>query len=188
MRTYARRSRCAGQAFSDGGSPRDDGDEMDEPLSLSQEASSSQPDPYGFAAFSSQGSSPWSFDSDLFGNDESTAHPPLPPLPPPPRFSGNSSSDPRKTEDRKNVKIKKPEQPSAGRSRSLPQMAAPPAATATLMEAQEFGEMMEHVDEVTFALDGLRRGQPSRVRQASLLSLLTVCESAQQRRLLRARG
>ncbi|CAA7391011.1 unnamed protein product [Spirodela intermedia] len=67
-------------------------------------------------------------------------------------------------------------------------MAAPPAATATLMEAQEFGEMMEHVDEVTFALDGLRRGQPSRVHQASLLSLLTVCESAQQRRLLRARG
>ncbi|KAK1309527.1 hypothetical protein QJS10_CPA09g01583 [Acorus calamus] len=60
--------------------------------------------------------------------------------------------------------------------------------TSTLMEAQEFGEMMEHVDEVNFALDGLRAGQPVRIRRASLLSLLSVCASAQQRRLLRSRG
>ncbi|KAJ6822724.1 uncharacterized protein M6B38_387685 [Iris pallida] len=63
-----------------------------------------------------------------------------------------------------------------------------PAATATLMEAQEFGEMMEHVDEANFALDGLRRGQPARIRRASLLSLLAICGAPQRRRLLRARG
>ncbi|XP_050367751.1 wings apart-like protein 2 [Argentina anserina] len=62
------------------------------------------------------------------------------------------------------------------------------AATATLMEAQEFGEMMEHVDEVNFALDGLRKGQPVRIRRASLLSLLGICATSQQRRLLRTQG
>ncbi|KAL3519719.1 hypothetical protein ACH5RR_017868 [Cinchona calisaya] len=60
--------------------------------------------------------------------------------------------------------------------------------TATLMETQEVGEMMEHVDEVNFALDGLKKGQPVRVRRGSLLSLLSICGSAQQRRLLRAHG
>jgi hypothetical protein len=56
------------------------------------------------------------------------------------------------------------------------------------MEAQEFGEMMEHVDEVNFALDGLRKGQPARIRRASLLSLLSICGTVQQRRLLRTQG
>ncbi|KAI3741145.1 hypothetical protein L1987_58812 [Smallanthus sonchifolius] len=60
--------------------------------------------------------------------------------------------------------------------------------TTTLMETQEFGEMMEHVDEVDFALDGLRRGQPVRIRRSSLLSLLMVCGTLQQRRLLRTHG
>lgn len=60
--------------------------------------------------------------------------------------------------------------------------------TATLMETQECGEMMEHMDEVNFALDGLRKGQPARIRRASLLSLLSICGTAQQRRLLRAHG
>ncbi|GFZ03079.1 WAPL (Wings apart-like protein regulation of heterochromatin) protein [Actinidia rufa] len=60
--------------------------------------------------------------------------------------------------------------------------------TATLMETQEFGEMMEHVDEVNFALDGLRRGQQARIRRASLLSLLSICGTAHQRRLLRTHG
>ncbi|GKV45847.1 hypothetical protein SLEP1_g52882 [Rubroshorea leprosula] len=62
------------------------------------------------------------------------------------------------------------------------------AATSTLMETQEFGEMMEHVDEVNFALDGLKKGQPVRIRRASLLSLLSISGTAQQRRLLRAQG
>lgn len=60
--------------------------------------------------------------------------------------------------------------------------------TKTLMETQEFGEMMEHVDEVNFAVDGLKKGQPVSVRRASLLSLLSVCGTVQQRRLLRAHG
>lgn len=60
--------------------------------------------------------------------------------------------------------------------------------TATLMETQEFGEMMEHVDEVNFALDGLKKGQPVRVRRGSLLSLLSICGTAPQRRMLRAHG
>ncbi|KNA21886.1 hypothetical protein SOVF_038670 isoform B [Spinacia oleracea] len=60
--------------------------------------------------------------------------------------------------------------------------------TTTLMETQEYGEMMECVDEVDFALDGLRKGQGVRVRRASLLSLLNVCGSPQQRRLLKAQG
>ncbi|OIW10433.1 hypothetical protein TanjilG_24993 [Lupinus angustifolius] len=61
-------------------------------------------------------------------------------------------------------------------------------ATSTLMEAQEFGEMMEHVDEVNFALDGLRKGQPVRIRRASLVSLLGICGTTRQRRLLRTHG
>ncbi|CAN1810717.1 Wings apart-like protein 1 [Linum perenne] len=63
-----------------------------------------------------------------------------------------------------------------------------PLTSTTLMEAQEYGEMMEHVDEVNFALDGLRKGQPVRIRRTSLLSLLTICGTAQKRRLLRAQG
>lgn len=59
---------------------------------------------------------------------------------------------------------------------------------ATLMETQEFGEMMEHMDEVNFALDGLKKGQPIRTRRASLLSFLSICGTAQQRRLLRVHG
>ncbi|CAA0812624.1 WAPL (Wings apart-like protein regulation of heterochromatin) protein [Striga hermonthica] len=60
--------------------------------------------------------------------------------------------------------------------------------TATLMETQESGEMMEHEDEVNFALDGLKKGQPVAVHRASLLSLLTICGTAQQRRLLKVHG
>ncbi|KQJ97292.1 uncharacterized protein LOC100834222 isoform X2 [Brachypodium distachyon] len=62
------------------------------------------------------------------------------------------------------------------------------AATATLMEAEEYGEMMESVDEVNFALDGLRDTAPRRVRRASLLALLGICASAARRRVLRAQG
>ncbi|XP_037463133.1 wings apart-like protein 1 isoform X2 [Triticum dicoccoides] len=64
----------------------------------------------------------------------------------------------------------------------------PEAATATLMEAEEYGEMMESVDEVNFALDGLRPTAPRRVRRASLLALLGICASAARRRVLRAQG
>ncbi|XP_024540360.1 wings apart-like protein homolog isoform X1 [Selaginella moellendorffii] len=63
---------------------------------------------------------------------------------------------------------------------------APP--NSTLMEAQESGEMMEQVDEVNFAMDGLREGQPLQVQQASLISILSLCASLQQRRFLRSHG
>ncbi|XP_039070659.1 wings apart-like protein 1 [Hibiscus syriacus] len=62
------------------------------------------------------------------------------------------------------------------------------SSISSLMEAQEFGEMMKHVDEVNFALDGLKKGHPVRVRRASLLSLLSICATAPQRRLLRTHG
>ncbi|MCO5548529.1 hypothetical protein L7F22_001989 [Adiantum nelumboides] len=63
---------------------------------------------------------------------------------------------------------------------------APP--TSTLLEAQESGEMMEHVDEANFAMDGLRPGQPLRVCRASLVSLLSIFGTRQRRRLLRTHG
>ncbi|KAL3685661.1 hypothetical protein R1sor_003683 [Riccia sorocarpa] len=65
-------------------------------------------------------------------------------------------------------------------------LSAPP--TSTLLEAQESGEMMEHVDEANFAMDGLKLEQPVRVQRASLTSLLSLCGSVHQRRLLRTRG
>ncbi|CAM6037028.1 unnamed protein product [Sphagnum compactum] len=58
-------------------------------------------------------------------------------------------------------------------------------ATSTLLEAQESGEMMEHMDEANFALDGLRPEQPLQIQRASLKSLLSLCGSIQCRRILR---
>ncbi|CAD6213063.1 unnamed protein product [Miscanthus lutarioriparius] len=54
------------------------------------------------------------------------------------------------------------------------------------MEVEEYGEMMESMDEVTFALDGLRPGAQKRTRRASLLALLGICASAERRRPPRA--
>ncbi|KAG7588079.1 Wings apart-like protein C-terminal [Arabidopsis suecica] len=59
---------------------------------------------------------------------------------------------------------------------------------STLMETQEFGELMENEDEVNFALDGLKKGHQVRIRRAALSSLLSICESKYQRRSLRALG
>jgi hypothetical protein len=62
------------------------------------------------------------------------------------------------------------------------------APTATLMEAEEYGEMMESVDEVTFTLDGLRPAAQKRTRRASLLALLGIYASAERHRVLRSQG
>ncbi|XP_020247233.1 uncharacterized protein LOC109824990 isoform X2 [Asparagus officinalis] len=97
--------------------------------------------------------------------------------------SDSSGQDPTKTKEKKKKK-QMYEQGEEGEDVAAPAV----AATATLMEAQEFGEMMEHVDEVNFALDGLRPGQPTRIRRASLLSLLSICGTPQQRVLVRAQG
>lgn len=162
VRTYGRRNRGIARTYSDGLN-----DVVEDPYkdSLSQE---SPHELYGLA-FSSQDSSHWSFDSDPYGDNSL-----------PPRESENGVV-------RKAKKARNGKRQLGGVKNSKPMIPAV-AATATLMETQEFGEMMEHVDEVNFALDGLRKGQPLRIRRASLLSLLSICGTAQQRRLLRTQG
>lgn len=162
VRTYGRRNRGIARTYSDGLN-----DVVEDPYkeSVSQE---SPHELYGLA-LSSQDSSHWSFESEPYGHNSLR-----------PRDSENGVV--RKS---KKARIGKRELGGAKNSRSLISAAT---ATATLMETQEFGEMMEHVDEVNFALDGLRKGQPARIRRASLLSLLSICGTAQQRRLLRTQG
>ncbi|KAJ9690405.1 hypothetical protein PVL29_012853 [Vitis rotundifolia] len=162
VRTYGRRNRGIARTYSDG---LDDVVEDPYKESVSQE---SPHELYGLA-LSSQDSSHWSFESEPYGHNSL-----------PPRDSDNGVV--RKSKKARNGKR---ELGGAKNSRSLISEAT---ATATLMETQEFGEMMEHVDEVNFALDGLRKGQPARIRRASLLSLLSICGTAQQRRLLRTQG
>ncbi|KAF8391374.1 hypothetical protein HHK36_023678 [Tetracentron sinense] len=181
VRTYARRSiskNCSDSSFNGG---------IDESFRepLSQESSQ---DIYSFP-LSSQDSSPWSFDSELYGSNSSQGS--LSVLPP--RVPVGNSSLQRNGGVRKSKKPRKikhdsgiPKHQKSLISKGVRSISLP--ATSTLMEAQEFGEMMEHVDEVNFALDGLRKGQPSRIRRASLLSLLSICATAQQRRLLRTQG
>ncbi|CAL9102828.1 unnamed protein product [Musa acuminata var. zebrina] len=173
VRTYARRATRygAGRSSSDPillESPDADddpdsaaGELLD--LPFSQDSSHGRHAPAISALSSQDCSSPWSF-------DPFDVHDEAPELPrdPPNEFHG--SDGPR------TVSWASARDPSAE------------VTTSTLMEAQEFGEMMEHVDEVNFALDGLRRGQPVRVRRASLLSLLSTCSTAQQRRILRVQG
>nr|XP_016440924.1 PREDICTED: uncharacterized protein LOC107766628 [Nicotiana tabacum] len=92
--------------------------------------------------------------------------------------------EPKKLKGKENGILQKKKKKVKSKELGLPSL----GPTATLMETQECGEMMEHMDEVNFALDGLRKGQPVRIRRASLLSLLSICGTAQQRRLLRAHG
>ncbi|XP_068645465.1 wings apart-like protein 1 isoform X2 [Aristolochia californica] len=184
VRTYARRNRCITRSFSE--SNFNSG--MDNGLhdSLSQESSE---DVFSFA-FSSQDSSPWSFDSDIYGSSSSREPESQSLIPPRPlgarnALQGKKIRKPKKSRDvtREPGALKNP---ISGGSKLVRTLSVPP--TSTLMEAQEFGEMMEHVDEVNFALDGLRPGQPFRVCRASLLSLLSISTTSQQRRLLRAQG
>ena len=108
---------------------------------------------------SQESSSMWEFDEDP------------PPLPPQPRQEARRRGR-------------------GGARRGGWELAEPPAAapTPTLMEAEEYGEMMESVDEVTFALDGLRPAAQRRTRRVSLLALLGICASAERRRVLRVQG
>ncbi|KAF7803487.1 Wings apart-like protein-like isoform A [Senna tora] len=167
VRTYGRRNRPISRTYSDSLN-----DDVSEPFrdSLSQE--SSQDHLCGFA-FSSQGSSShWSaFDSDPCDTNSI--------LPATISFDELCDGASRKSKRARTGKKEREVPKNCGLS--IP-------ATSTLMEAQEFGEMMEHVDEVNFALDGLRKGQPMRIRRSSLVSLLSICGTAQQRRLLRTQG
>ncbi|BAF26870.1 wings apart-like protein 2 isoform X2 [Oryza sativa Japonica Group] len=159
VRTYGRRSR----SFSDGGGGERGGGGG---FSSSQDA--------------------FEFDGEeeddlvLLGSSSQSSHPPAPsqesssmwdfdedPPPPPRRRRGRGG----------------------GGDYAEPATAAAAAAAATsLMEAEEYGEMMESVDEANFALDGLRATAPRRVRRASFLALLGICASAPRRRVLRAQG
>lgn len=186
VRTYGRRNRGIPRPYSDGLNDAVN-DENDDPFrdSLSQEGSHSQDQLYSSLPFSSQDSSShWNgasaFDFDPYGLDSSSQGP----------LSAKKASS-FDEDSAPNGVVRKPKRARIGR-RELEVVARAPApsiaATSTLMEAQEFGEMMEHVDEVNFALDGLRRNQPVRIRRASLLSLLSICGTAHQRRLLRTQG
>ncbi|XP_038690884.1 wings apart-like protein 1 isoform X1 [Tripterygium wilfordii] len=168
VRTYGRRNR--------GGAPGTYSDSLDgdnDPSvfdSLSQETSQ---DFCSFNLLSQESSSIWSssFDPDLYGHCSSQRSSS--------QFEDALSNDTvRKTKRAKNGKRE------AGKAMT----SWVPSNSTTLMEAQEFGEMMEHVDEVNFALDGLKKEQPVRIRRASLLSLLSICGTVHQRRLLRTQG
>ncbi|GJM91107.1 hypothetical protein PR202_ga07451 [Eleusine coracana subsp. coracana] len=161
VRTYGRRSR----SFSDGG----DG---------------------GGARGTASAHDAFDFDGDDLDALGSSASQPLPLLPAPSQESSSMwdfdedpppSPPPRRDERRRGT--------GGRRGGGGWELAVPPAAaTSTLMEAEEYGEMMESVDEVTFALDGLRPTAPKRTRRASLLALLGICDSAERRRMLRAHG
>ncbi|XP_020581648.1 uncharacterized protein LOC110025482 isoform X2 [Phalaenopsis equestris] len=175
IRTYSRRNRCDSRSFSE--TPRFDSDyggsedaDLRE-LSLSQD--SHQDRRHGLAVtLSSQESSPWSLDPDLLS------------------LSLRENEDPLDDEETERRTEKKGRKQKRGCIDDLKgqEPAAAMSETSTLLETQEFGEMMEHVDEVNFSLDGLQPWQPARIRRASLLSLLSICSVAQRRRLLRARG
>ncbi|ERM95221.1 uncharacterized protein LOC18423152 isoform X1 [Amborella trichopoda] len=181
VRTYHRRSRCNGRALSDCSSY---GDEDSFRESLSQESSQEM---FSYP-FSSQDSSSWSMEAtELCPSSKDLDLWPLPPRP-----LVNSSDCPKSKKPRTlisetmdNVDVSE-EMDGSRRNKGVWSSCVP--ATASLMEAQEFGEMMEHVDEAYFALDGLRPGQPLRIQRASLLSLLSICGTSQQRRVLRAQG
>lgn len=166
VRTYGRRNRGLTRTYSD--SFNTDDDVSDDPFGDSFSLSQDTPqDLYSFPFPSSQDQESSSF----WSSQENKSVPTLAP-PPRPNFSNSESG----------VVCKSKKQKKEGYFGQL----IPP--TSTLMEAQEFGEMMEHVDEVNFAIDGLKKGSQVRIRRASLLSLLSICGTAQQRRLLRTEG
>ncbi|KAG5516870.1 hypothetical protein RHGRI_037564 [Rhododendron griersonianum] len=182
VRTYGRRNRGKGG----GGDDDDDvfSDGFDEPI-LSQE---NPQDVFSFA-FSSQDSSHWSLNSEPYASNSSQEARELSIIPPRRHGNGGGYGGGEEGCFRKSKKARV-----NGNHKGfdlLPKRvkSGAVAGTATLMETQECGEMMEHVDEVNFALDGLRKGaQQIRVRRASLLSLLSICGTATRRRLLRTHG
>lgn len=176
VRTYGRRSNNSRGSNSNSLNNFTDTDEFND--SLSQESPHQEDlqngDIFNFS-FASQESvknpTCWSFDSDPYSFDSSELD------------SRNLTVLPPRS---KKLKIDK--KGNKGKKKEELEKKMVFTETTTLMETQEYGEMMEHVDEVDFALDGLRRGQPVRIRRASLLSLLMVSATLQQRRLLRTHG
>ncbi|XVF40534.1 hypothetical protein PTKIN_Ptkin01aG0121300 [Pterospermum kingtungense] len=174
VRTYGRRNRDLTRTLSDSLS-----DDVSDSPPLSQETVPSQ-DIYSFPFATQESSSFWPSSQEL-NDDVSKNHVTSVKTTP----SNFDFDDSRNGVVRRSKKRKKQRHSEKEVSYSSMPWISP---TSTLMEAQEFGEMMEHVDEVNFALDGLRKGQPVRIRRTSLLSLLSICGTAQQRRLLRTHG
>ncbi|KAL8228685.1 hypothetical protein R6Q57_013585 [Mikania cordata] len=181
VRTYGRRSSSNSRSSNTNSFNFDDTDGFNDSSSQRSphELETSNADIFNFPFTSIESTkNPYSFDSfdsDPYSFDLSEDSHKLTVVPP--------RSKKLKTELNEKRKDKKDKK---GKKEKKPLMMV--TETATLMETQEFGEMMEHVDEVDFALDGLRKGQPVRIRRASLLSLLMVCGSLQQRRLVRTHG
>ncbi|XVE88009.1 hypothetical protein DITRI_Ditri19aG0034200 [Diplodiscus trichospermus] len=173
VRTYGRRHRDLTRTFSDSLN-----DDVANSPPLSQETVPSQ-DVFSFPFTSQESSSFWpssqEFNDDVCNNHVTTVKT---------TQSNFNFDDSRNGVVRRSKKQKQSQSKTEVGYSSMPWI----SPTSTLMEAQEFGEMMEHVDEVNFALDGLKKGQPVRIRRASLLSLLSICGRAQQRRLLRTHG
>ncbi|KAI3800380.1 hypothetical protein L1987_28470 [Smallanthus sonchifolius] len=174
VRTYGRRSSSNSRSSNSNSLNFDDTDSLSQ--ESPQELDTTNADIFNFAFTSHESiKNPYtfdSFDSDPYSFDSSEDSRKLAVLPP--RSKKPKTELNEKNKDKKGKKGKKP----------LVML----TETTTLMETQEFGEMMEHVDEVDFALDGLRIGQLVRIRRSSLLSLLMVCGTLQQRRLLRTHG
>ncbi|XP_066374222.1 wings apart-like protein 2 isoform X3 [Miscanthus floridulus] len=143
----------------------------------------------GGGVSSSQDAFDFDGDDDVLG---SSASQPLPlPLPPSQESSSmwDFDEDPPPSPPRSQPEGRRRGRAGARRGGGWELAEAPAVApTATLMEAEEYGEMMESVDEVTFALDGLRPAAQKRTRRASLLALLGICASAERRRVLRSQG
>ncbi|XP_011006880.1 PREDICTED: uncharacterized protein LOC105112753 [Populus euphratica] len=171
VRTYGRRNRDGGsltRTYSDSldDDVADHNYSFSDSFTLSQETTQSNQDFFSHNfPLSSQESTSYSLDLDPYNFDDNPI---------------SNGVVPRKSKKPRRSKSKS-ERNGIGNSNLL-------TSSTTLMEAQEFGEMMEHVDEVNFALDGLKKGQPLRIKRASLLSLLGICGTQQQRRLLRAQG
>uniref|UniRef100_A0A7N0UZH3 Wings apart-like protein C-terminal domain-containing protein n=1 Tax=Kalanchoe fedtschenkoi TaxID=63787 RepID=A0A7N0UZH3_KALFE len=171
VRKYGRRNRGIARTCSDAAAGGFD-DVVDDDVFVDSLSQDSQIE---FNQFSSQDSSHlWSLDSELYVSNSELA------------LGQSSQVDWENGDARKSKKAKNGKRENSGGNKEAKIVMFP--STATLMETQEGGEMMEHEDEVYFALDGLRKGQPMRIRRASLLALLSISATAQQRRLLRIQG
>ncbi|XVF27668.1 hypothetical protein REPUB_Repub14bG0128500 [Reevesia pubescens] len=179
VRTYGRRKRGLTGTFSDSSNA-----DVSDSLPLSQETLPSQ-DIYNFPFTTQESSSFWPSSQEFNDDDTDYKNQQL--------TTAKTTQSNFDFDDSKNDVVirrsKKQKQNQSKKEKEVGYSSMPwISPTSTLMEAQEFGEMMEHVDEVNFALDGLKKGQPVRIRRASLLSLLSICGTAQQRRLLRTHG
>ncbi|MBA0694456.1 hypothetical protein Goari_004747 [Gossypium aridum] len=175
VRTYGRRNRGLTRTFSDSLN-----DDVSDSPPLSQETLPSQ-DIYDFPFTTTQESSSlWPSSQEFIDDDYKNKI----------KASVKPTQRSFEFEDPRNGVVRRSKKQKQNQSKNEVGYSSMPwiSPTSSLMEAQEFGEMMEHVDEVNFALDGLKKGQPVRIRRASLLSLLSICATAQQRRLLRTHG